>query len=249
MPPQPLRATTVRSVRLATARFRRPLLAGCVAAAVASGLQMLAPSPPPTDRVLVAGRDLPAGTTVGPADLTEASWPVGAVPDGALTADQLGARAVLAVPMRRGEPLTDVRLVGDALLDGQSPGTRAVTVRPADPAMASLLRAGDRVDVVAAGAPTDGSAPAVPGDTPADTPIDTPGISAGSVLAENALVLSTVAAGSGAGEASGPLAWTGDPGPSGEVGAVLLALPGETAHRVAALAAVSSLGVALRSRI
>ena len=52
--------------------------------------------------------------------------------------------------MRRGEPLTDVRLVGSRLVDALGPGLVATPVRLADAAVAGLLRAGDRVDVLAA---------------------------------------------------------------------------------------------------
>ena len=55
---------------------------------------------------------------------------------------------VLAGPVRSGEALTDVRLVGSSLL---TRGGRLVAapVRLADPATAGLLHAGDRVDVLA----------------------------------------------------------------------------------------------------
>jgi hypothetical protein len=52
--------------------------------------------------------------------------------------------------MQAGEPLTPTRLVGPGLLHGQRPGTVALPLRLADPGAAALLRAGDRIDVVAA---------------------------------------------------------------------------------------------------
>jgi Flp pilus assembly protein CpaB len=55
----------------------------------------------------------------------------------------------LAAPLRAGEPVTDVRLVGPALTDGY-PGLDAVPVRLPDPGMVALLRVGDRVDLVSA---------------------------------------------------------------------------------------------------
>ena len=59
---------------------------------------------------------------------------------------------VLAGPVRRGEALTDVRLLGAGLLI-RGRGLVAVPVRLADSATAYLLHAGDRVDVLAV--PTD----------------------------------------------------------------------------------------------
>jgi hypothetical protein len=60
--------------------------------------------------------------------------------------------------VRRGEALTDVRLLGAALLP---PGSEvALPVRLADPATAALVVAGDRVDVLSA-APDGGSTAAV----------------------------------------------------------------------------------------
>ena len=56
---------------------------------------------------------------------------------------------MLAGPVRAGEPLTDVRLVG-ASLAAAYPGAVAVPVRLPDAGMAALLRVGDRIDLVAA---------------------------------------------------------------------------------------------------
>jgi Flp pilus assembly protein CpaB len=56
---------------------------------------------------------------------------------------------VLAAAVRAGEPLTDARLVGPGLVDQLSPEQVAAPVRLADLAVASLVHAGDRVDVLA----------------------------------------------------------------------------------------------------
>lgn len=146
-----------RRVLAATVRRHRALLAaGLTAAAVATALPVLAPTPPPMSLVLAAGRDLPTGTTLASGDLVPLSLPRAAVPDGALTA-AAAVGQVLSGPVRRGEALTDARLLGAALVAG-GPEVVAAPVRLADPATAALLHAGDRVDVLAAG--TDAAAPA-----------------------------------------------------------------------------------------
>ncbi|MFA6575455.1 MAG: pilus assembly protein CpaB, partial [Nocardioides sp.] len=68
------------------------------------------------------------------------------VPDD-LAADAVGR--TLAAPLRRGEPVTAVRLVGPLLTDG-SPGLVATPVRLPDGGMVALLEVGDRVDLLAA---------------------------------------------------------------------------------------------------
>jgi hypothetical protein len=55
--------------------------------------------------------------------------------------------------MRKGEPLTDARVLGDALLQGYGPGTVAAPIRIADPAAAHLLHPGDRIDVLSTPTP------------------------------------------------------------------------------------------------
>jgi Flp pilus assembly protein CpaB len=127
-------------------RRRRLLAALCLAVAVAAGLQAAAPAPEPRVAVLTAATDLAAGTVVGPGDLVEVDFAPGSVPDG-LAAEPVGR--VLAAPLRRGEPVTDARLVAPSLLEDY-PGLVAVPVRLPDAGAAALLRAGDRIDLVAA---------------------------------------------------------------------------------------------------
>ena len=133
----------------------RRLLAGLLtAAAVAAGLRTVAPAKPPTVPMTVAAHDLAAGETVSAADLTTTDVPPGAVPDGILTE---AAGGVLASAVRRGEPITDARLVGASLTTAH-PDLTALPVRLPDPAMAGLLEAGDRVDVYAVAAAGDAAA-------------------------------------------------------------------------------------------
>jgi Flp pilus assembly protein CpaB len=136
----------------AVRRHRALLAAGLTAAAVATALPVLAPSPPDTTSVVAAGHDLVPGQVLTADDLRTVSLPK--APDGAITdLSALVGRSV-AGPVRRGEPLTDVRLLGAGLVQGAD--LVAAQVRLADPAGAALLHAGDRVDVLSV--PTDGSA-------------------------------------------------------------------------------------------
>ena len=100
--------------------------------------------------VLVAARDLPGGVVLAARDVRPVALPAAAVPSGALPADGTVVGRVLAGAVRRGEPLTDARVVsaGLARLAG-GPGAVAVPVRLADAGVAALVRPGDRVDVVA----------------------------------------------------------------------------------------------------
>lgn len=113
--------------------------------AVATGLQAVAPSAPRTVAVTVAARDLPAGATLDSDDLTSVGLPPDAVPDGVV--NRPDGRA-LAAPLRRGEPVTDARLVGPGLADAH-PGRVAVPVRLPDPGLVELLRPGNRIDLFA----------------------------------------------------------------------------------------------------
>ncbi|WP_131737146.1 RcpC/CpaB family pilus assembly protein [Actinomadura roseirufa] len=133
-------------------RLRRPLAALFAAAATGSALTALRPGPAPSVRVLAASHDLPGGAVLAPPDLHGLDLPPAAVPAGALRSGAAGH--VLAGPMRRGEPVTDARLLGDGLLHGYGPETVAAPVRLADAATARLLHPGDRIDVLATGPPT-----------------------------------------------------------------------------------------------
>ena len=143
-----------RRVRRAVLRRRRLLAALLTGVAVLAGLRSVSAPPEPTVPVLVASHDLAAGTTVSADDLATVEFRPGSEPDGVVR-DPEGE--VVASAVRRGEPLTDARLLGPSLADGH-PGMVATPVRVPDAAVVSLLRAGDLVDVLAAdpqGGPTE----------------------------------------------------------------------------------------------
>ncbi len=125
---------------------RRPLAAVLAAAAVLAGVHELRPAPAATTRVVTAARDLPAGAVLTDEDVVEVEFADGTEPAG-LADDPTGR--MLAAPLRAGEPVTDVRLLGRPLVESY-PGSVAVPVRLPDAGMAGLLRVGDRIDLVSA---------------------------------------------------------------------------------------------------
>jgi Flp pilus assembly protein CpaB len=144
------------------ARHRGLVCSALVALAVASALSALAPPDGAAVSVLAAARDLPAGTELTDDDLATVRLPAGAVPGGALRSADSARGSRLAGAVRAGEPLTDVRLLGTGLLPAG--GEVAVPVRVAEPAVAALLRPGDRVDVLAASPEGGDAARTVVGD-------------------------------------------------------------------------------------
>lgn len=154
MLPAPLTLTAARllaRVRRRLLAHRRVLAALLTAAAVAAGLRAVAPPAPERVAMTVAARDLPAGATVTAADVATADVDPGTVPDGAV---RTAVGSVLAGPLRRGEPVTDARLVGPSLTLAH-PDLVALPVRLPDGAMAGLLAAGDRIDLYAVRAEDD----------------------------------------------------------------------------------------------
>lgn len=110
-------------------------------------------SNPDGDRVevVVAARDLTPGIALTPDDVRIEKRLATTVPDGSQA--NLGAMvgATLASPTRRGEVLTDVRVLGSRLAESTAgPGARIVPLHLADSALIDLVRVGDVVDVLTA---------------------------------------------------------------------------------------------------
>jgi len=145
--------------RRAVLARRRALAAVCAGVAVLAGLRVLAPAPAATVPVLVAAHDLAAGSVLAADDLTHAAYSPALVPS-RLADDPVGR--VLAAPMRRGEPVTDVRLVGPSLTDGYD-GLVAVPVRLPDAGSVALLQVGDHIDLVATDPETTAARTIAPG--------------------------------------------------------------------------------------
>lgn len=133
-----------------TMALRRIAAVGLVVLAGALALRPAGAKESADVRVVVATTDLAPGATLSADDVAVRSLPGSAVPHGALTAAAMAIGRVLAGPVRAGEPLTDVRIVGpaDTALTTGDPDAATVPVRLADPDVADLLRPGIRVDVV-----------------------------------------------------------------------------------------------------
>ena len=218
-------------------RFRRPrspvhLLRQVAAAGLVCLALVLALRPPPTAAgtaaeqptvaVVVAAADLPAGAVLAAADLRTARLPADVAPAGAAADVEELTEQVLAGPVRAGEPVTDVRVVGPGLWSAVPEGLVAAPVHLADLAVATLLRAGDRVDVLAA--------------AEADPVVGSGSSVAVTVVAEGALVLTAPTARS-----------DGEPpaGATGDSGLLVLAVPPATAQELAAAGAGGTLTVTL----
>lgn len=128
----------------------RRIIAGALV--VLAGIAALRPDPD-GDRahVVVAAHDLSPGAELTTGDLRLETRLLSTVPDGSQSEVASVVGSTLAGPARRGEVLTDVRLVGRRLAESAAgPDARIVPVHPADSALIDLVRPGDVVDVVAA---------------------------------------------------------------------------------------------------
>jgi hypothetical protein len=146
-------STSLRPDWTRTVLARRVAAGGLV---VLAGIATLR-SNPDGDRadVVVAARDLRPGTALTLDDVRIERRLAATVPDGSQA--NLGAvvGSTLAGPTRRGEVLTDVRLLGSRLAEAAigpkaGPGARIVSLHLADSALTDLVRVGDVVDVLAA---------------------------------------------------------------------------------------------------
>ncbi len=141
--------SAVRRVRRPLVRHRRLIAATLAAGAVFCLARVVAPAQPEVSAVVVAARDLTGGTVVRADDVRTVQMPPDVVPAGAFSAEAAALGASVAAPMRAGEPLTDRRVLGAALIDGYPAGTVASPVRIEDADVVALLRPGDRIDLYA----------------------------------------------------------------------------------------------------
>jgi Flp pilus assembly protein CpaB len=229
----------LRDLRRAASWHRRLLAAGLAAGAVAAGLHAAAPPPVAGVSVLVADRDLPGGSRLDPADLRTVNLPEALAPASALPAGADLRGAVLAAPLAADEVLTSARLVGPSLLEGYDTTLVGVPVRLADAAVATLLHAGDLVDVLAADPSGVGFefSGALDGSVPATGADGTDMAGAARVVAPAVRVLAVLADDAGGAFSAG-----------GGAGAlIVVAASPNVAADVAGAEATSRLSVALRT--
>ncbi|MGF1648368.1 MAG: SAF domain-containing protein [Kineosporiaceae bacterium] len=228
-PPAPSR---VRTLARRVARHRRPLAALLAAAAAWTATSaVVSVAAPATVPVVVAARDLPAGTVLGPDDVHETAWPRTLAPDRAAgRAAVVGA--ALARTVTRGEALT-----GPAVSTGGSvphaPGRVRVVVGLADPWSAVLVVPGTVVDVhLPTGVP--GELAGWPGGSDGD-PVAAPA----APLARRAVVVQVLGGADDTGDAAGLL-----PGAAPDPGASALVVSA-TPTEAGRLAAVAGQGLAV----
>ena len=95
--------------------------------------------------VVVASRQVAAGSTITDTDVKVMRMPRQAVPDGVLTQTQEAIGKVAGTGIRSGQILTDLTLVGGATTDG----TVVLSVKLENPELASLAPPGTRVTLYA----------------------------------------------------------------------------------------------------
>lgn len=129
-----------------------------------------APSP-----VVVTARNLPAGSILRAGDLQLTRWSPEQIPPRAMRSLDQAIGATIAAGMDRGEPITTARIRGPGITTGLATGLVAVTVTISGPSTLALIRAGDRVDLLAT------------------TPADTDAVASARVVASAVRVLAVLA--------------------------------------------------------
>lgn len=132
-----------------TMRARRIAAGALVALAAVAALR----SDPSGEHhtIVVAARDLSPGVALTADDLRLESRLASTVPDGSQDDPSHVVGSTVAGPVRQGEALTDVRLLGSRLAEAAAgPDARIVPLHLADAALLDLVRAGDVVDILAA---------------------------------------------------------------------------------------------------
>jgi Flp pilus assembly protein CpaB len=202
------RLTAARPDWTRTVAARRVAAAGLVLLAAVAAVR----SDPHGDytEIAVAAHDLSPGVALTAADVRLERRNTAALPDGAQHDVAAVLGATLTAPARRGEVITDVRLLGSRLAESTAgPDARIVPLKLSDTALLDLIRPGDVVDVLTVAAGQDDKQPARP-----------------LVVASGAVVVLVSEKGRGAGTGSDRVA--------------LVALPARSANEVAATSLVQA---------
>lgn len=132
-------------------RNRRLIVALLLCTAVGIAVHQLTPASEQRVQVLAAARDLPAGSSLGAADLMPLDVPPDQAIPGALPPGTGFSGRQLATPLQRGQIPTEAQLLGPGLLTGAPAGSAAVPLRIADPASLPLLSPGQLITIVLTG--------------------------------------------------------------------------------------------------
>ena len=160
-PPPWHRLTAARPDWTRTVAARRAAAAGLVLLAAIAALR----SDPHGDytEIAVATHDLSPGVALTAADVRLERRGTATLPDGAQRDVGPMIGATLTAPARRGEILTDVRLLGSRLAESAAgPDARIVPLKLSDTALLDLIRPGDVVDVLTVTGDQDDKQPARP---------------------------------------------------------------------------------------
>ncbi|MUM15578.1 flagellar biosynthesis protein FlgA [Mycobacterium sp. CBMA271] len=227
MAPSPLDPTVFQRVSAACRPdwARTALARRIIAATLVLFAAVLAFRPDPAnDRsdVVVAARDLPPGIILASEDVRVEKRSATILPDGVSTDTRTVVGATLAGPVRRGEVLTDLRVLGPRLAESAAGNdARIVPVPLADAATLDMIRTGDVVDILTvAGGDAAGS-----GRT-SDAPPEPTVLATGAVV----VLVSPKPATKGIGSER----------------VVMVALPPQQANRVAAIALVQAVTLTFR---
>ena len=190
-PPTVVAVLRRHAVRVAWAR--RAGAAACLALAVTLGLQVLHPPAPATDSVVVAARPLTAGTVLAGGDVTVAREAVQDIPAGALTTTGGAVGRQLGTDIAAHAVVTTGAVT--PALNALPAGWVGVPMDLTGQAVATWLRAGERVEVFASGTATASPAllAAPLGEVLAVGPAPTGGAGAAALVAVPAAAASAVA--------------------------------------------------------
>lgn len=128
-------------------RLRFVILAVCVAGFVQQSAAILAPHSA-THQVVVAAREIPAGSVLKLADLTVAAVPL-SMPGSSDLDEFIGHTMVVA--LETGFPIHSSLIAGEQLWRNAPPGTTVVAVELADSSLVPLLQVGENIDLYSSG--------------------------------------------------------------------------------------------------
>ncbi len=133
------------------------LLCLLLAAGSALGARSAASKTPAVHPVVVAARDLAAGTVLAAADLRVASWPSAVRPANVVDRVPSVLGRQLGGAISAGEAISSTRLIAGDIAAGLPPGMVAAPVELTSSAAGSLVQPGDWVDLLSAGRPASSS--------------------------------------------------------------------------------------------